>query len=154
MRDFNIFTETENKGPGPSKKLKLKSRKKGQRFEQSKPLGWVSEPWSDSLTSPAAEYSPSLMNILACVGKQSLLLLFVSLLPRAILGYGEFVLVGNSIEPLIFHLSESLGRLGLRKGVLKITWAKPGKCLLCFAFFTSYYTPVFAALLCQWLFSG
>lgn len=52
--------------------------------------------------------------------KHSLLLLFVSPLPGAILGPGEFVLVGNSIETLIFHLSESLGRLGLSKGVIKI----------------------------------
>lgn len=37
-------------------------------------------------------------------------------LPRAILGYGEFVLVRNSIEALIFYLGESLGRVGLMQG--------------------------------------
>lgn len=42
------------------------------------------------------------------MAKHSLSSLFVSLLPRAIRGYRELVLVRNSIEPLIFHLSELL----------------------------------------------
>ena len=67
------------------------------------------------------------------MGKHSLLLLFVSLLPRAILGHGEFVLVGNSIEPLIFHLSESLGRLGLEQGC-ELNQGKCSLSVFCFPY--------------------
>lgn len=49
-------------------------------------------------------------------GKTWIIVVYCFPLPRAIFGHGEFAPVGNSVEPLIFHLSESLGRLGLEQG--------------------------------------